>query len=104
MFREEVILHQAIQHLPASTDRILTEVLKAILYRQAAVLKDPVRLHITTLLRAAAGHTAAAGNREVLILQDHHQEEAVLPQVEVAVLHPVVAVADHHPAGVSLKQ
>ena len=102
MFREEVILLQAIQHLPASTDRILTEVLKAILYRQAAVWKDPVPLHITTLHRAAAGHTAAAGNQEVLILQDLHQAEAVLPQVVAAVLHPAVAEVDHHLAGVSL--
>lgn len=33
-FREEVNLLQAIQHLPASTDPILTEVLKAIQYLQ----------------------------------------------------------------------
>jgi hypothetical protein len=102
MSREEVILLQAIQHLPASTDRILTEVLKAIQFLQAAVWKDPVLLHITTLLRAAAGHTAVAGNPEVHILQDLHQAEAVLHLVVAAVLHPAVAEVDHHPAGVSL--
>jgi hypothetical protein len=102
MFREGAALLQVIQLLPASTDRIPTEVLKATLYLQAAVLKDPVHLHITALLQA--GHTAAAGNPEVLILQDLlHQVEVVLLLVEV-VLHPAAAAVDHHPAGVSIKR
>lgn len=101
MFREEVILLQAIQLLPASTDRIHTEVLKAILYLQVAVWKDPVHLHTEALLlQVAAGHTAAAGNQEVLI-QDLHPVEVVLHPVEVDLLHQVAEV-DHHPAGVSL--
>ena len=100
MFREEVILLQAIPLLPARTDRIHTGVLKAILYLQAAVWKDPVHLHIEALLlQVAAGHTAAAGNQEVLI-QDLHPVEVVLHPVEVVLLHPVAA--DHHLAGVSL--
>jgi hypothetical protein len=87
VFKEEVILLQVIQHLPASIDRIHTEVLKAILYPQVAVWKDPVHHHMEALHLAVADHIAAAENQEALILQDHH-----------LVLHPV-----HHPVEADLQ-
>jgi hypothetical protein len=95
VFKEEVILLQAIQHLPVSTDRIHTEVLKAILYLPVAAWKDPVPRHMEALLLEAAGRTAVEENlQEVLILQDlrlvHlqvlHRVEVVLPQVVEVVL------------------
>lgn len=108
MFREEVNLLPAIQHLPASTDPILTEVLKAILYLQVEVWKDQVHLHMEALLQAAAGHTAEEENPEDLIHPDLHQvlhrvvlHRVVLPRVEVVLL-PQVAAVDR--ADVSLKQ
>lgn len=106
MCREEVILLQVIQHLPASTDRIHTEVLKAILCLQAAVWKDPVHLHMAALLQAAAGHTAVVENPEVLI-PDLHLVLHQAPRPAEAVLHPAVAVDPLQAAvaaGVNLKQ
>ena len=95
MFKEEVIHLQAIQRLPASTDRIHTEVLKAILYLQEVVWKDPVHLHMEALPQAA-DHTAEEENhQEALILQDLR---LVLHQVLHPVHHPV-----HHPVEVDLQ-
>ena len=104
VFREEVNLLPAIQHLPASTDRIHTEVLKAILYLQVEVWKDQVHLHMEALLRAAADHTAEAANQEALILQDLRPALLqVLHPVEAVLLRPV-AVDLLRAADVSLKQ
>jgi hypothetical protein len=92
IFKEEVILLRAILRLQASTDRIHTEVLKAILYLQEVVWKDPV--HLEALLQAA-GHTVGVENQEALILQDLHR-----------VLHPVHRLVHHlvhHPVEADLQ-
>jgi hypothetical protein len=104
VFKGEVILLQATQHLPVSTGQIHTEALKAILYLLVVVWKDPV--HMEALLQAAADLTAGEENH-------HHQEALILQDLRLVlhqVLHPVevvlpqVVAADLLQAGVSLKQ